>query len=76
MQESLIGYVKAGYNLRKGWQTYTQAYNDIQKFGLEESTDENTMSGVYFGVGSYHVTMSSLPAKVLKVISVLGMRLK
>ncbi|KAI0225371.1 hypothetical protein L0F63_002033 [Massospora cicadina] len=42
--------------------------------GQLQSYDKNSVSGVYFGVGASNVVLSILPAKILKFISVLGIK--
>ncbi|KAI9476174.1 MAG: hypothetical protein EXX96DRAFT_540720 [Benjaminiella poitrasii] len=64
LQESVMGYVKCGLNLRR----------EYQKMGADYLAfmDADTISGVQFGIGSVHLVLSALPVKILKAISAFG----
>ncbi|CEP11632.1 hypothetical protein [Parasitella parasitica] len=95
LQESVMGYVKCGLNLRRGnmdrsktglqmikrtllpisaYSSYSYVWSEYQKMGADYLAfiDSDTISGVQFGIGSVHLVLSALPAKILKAISAFG----
>lgn len=51
-QESIVSYVKAGFNLRKGYLDYQCVHSELKKVVASDqiqSFDKNSVSGVYFG---------------------------
>jgi hypothetical protein len=74
LQESVMGYVKCGLNLRRAYSSYTYVWEEYQKMGADHLAfmDSDTISGVQFGIGSVHLVLSALPAKILKAISAFG----
>ncbi|RKP14451.1 hypothetical protein BJ684DRAFT_15224 [Piptocephalis cylindrospora] len=73
LQESLMSYVKAGLNLRRGYSQYDSVWKIVQ--GLKDpvgQVDRNTLCGIYFGIGSCNLILSILPSKILKLIAILG----
>lgn len=76
-QESIVSYVKAGLNLRKGYLDYQSVHTELKKALASDQLhlyDKNSISGVYFGIGATNIVLSILPAKILKIISVLGIK--
>ncbi|KAJ9064924.1 hypothetical protein DSO57_1025262 [Entomophthora muscae] len=76
-QESIVSYVKAGLNLRKGYLDYQSVHTELKKAVSNDQMhlyDANSISGVYFGIGATNIVLSILPAKILKIISVLGIK--
>lgn len=76
-QESIINYMKAGLNLRKGYHEYQLVHAEMKKnkaSKLSEHYDNNSVGGVYFGIGTTNVLLSILPSKILKIIAVLGIK--
>ncbi|KAI8372206.1 hypothetical protein BD560DRAFT_104459 [Blakeslea trispora] len=73
-QESIMGYVKCGLNLRRAYTSYSYVWQQFQKMGTNHLSfmDSDTISGVKFGIGSVHLVLSALPAKILKAISAFG----
>lgn len=51
LQESVMGYVKCGLNLRKAYSSYSYVWQEYQKMGADHSAfmDSDTISGVQFG---------------------------
>ncbi|RCH92168.1 Tetratricopeptide repeat protein 39B [Rhizopus stolonifer] len=74
LQESMIGYVKCGLNLRRAYSSYSFVWQEYKKMGTDHLAimDSDTLSGVRFGIGSVHLVLSALPAKILKAISAFG----
>ncbi|KAI8083690.1 hypothetical protein BDF21DRAFT_437923 [Thamnidium elegans] len=74
LQESVMGYVKCGLNLRRAYSSYSYVWSEYQKMGADHLTfmDSDTISGVQFGIGSVHLVLSALPAKILKAVSAFG----
>ncbi|KAI9314958.1 hypothetical protein BX666DRAFT_1861516 [Dichotomocladium elegans] len=73
-QESAVGYLKAGLNLRRAYSSYSLVWQEYKRMGQEFNTfmDKNTISAIQFGIGSVHLVLSSLPPKILKIISAFG----
>ncbi|KAF7721737.1 Tetratricopeptide repeat protein 39C [Apophysomyces ossiformis] len=74
LQESIMGYVKCGLNLRRAYSSYSYVWQEYQRMASEHEKymDGDTVSGVQFGIGSVHLVLSALPAKILKAISAFG----
>ncbi|KAI8335510.1 hypothetical protein BC941DRAFT_472167 [Chlamydoabsidia padenii] len=70
-QENMAGYLKCGLNLRKACAGYRLAWEEYQRMGdqVSEWMDENTVSAIQFGVGTLHLLLSSLPAKIVNTFS-------
>ncbi|KAF9160248.1 tetratricopeptide repeat domain 39A [Mortierella sp. AD011] len=73
-QESIMSYLKAGLNLRKGYKSYETVWEEIQSMGDQATTlvDNNTLGGVHYGLGTINIVLASLPTKILRVISSFG----
>mmetsp|Transcript_16337 Transcript_16337/g.26620 ORF Transcript_16337/g.26620 Transcript_16337/m.26620 type:complete len:532 (+) Transcript_16337:1-1596(+) len=70
VQESMMHFVKAGLALRR-------SYTKLMECEAELATgtdvyDENCLAAIYQTVGIVNIALSSLPPKVLKVVSFLG----
>ncbi|KAF9966654.1 Tetratricopeptide repeat protein 39B [Mortierella alpina] len=74
LQESIMSYLKAGLNLRKGYKSYENVWTELKTMGDEVDTlvDKNTLGGIQFGLGTIHIVLASLPPKILRVISSFG----
>ncbi|KAI7822525.1 hypothetical protein BC939DRAFT_397920 [Gamsiella multidivaricata] len=74
LQESIMSYLKAGLNLRKGYKSYETIWAELKTMGDEANTlvDNNTLGGVYFGLGTINIVLASMPAKILRIISSFG----
>ncbi|KAF9304768.1 Tetratricopeptide repeat protein 39B [Mortierella antarctica] len=74
LQESIMSYLKAGLNLRKGYKSYENVWAEIKNMGDEADklVDNNTLGGVHFGLGTIHIVLASMPAKILRIISSFG----
>ncbi|KAI9287302.1 hypothetical protein BC943DRAFT_374891 [Umbelopsis sp. AD052] len=75
-QESLVGYLKVGLNLRTAYNSYSLVWQEYKKMGqsFNEHMDRDTISAIQFGIGSVHLLLSSLPPKILKIVSAFGWR--
>ncbi|CDH60135.1 tetratricopeptide repeat protein 39c [Lichtheimia corymbifera JMRC:FSU:9682] len=73
-QETVLGYLKMGLNLRRAYSSYSLVWQEYKRMGQDFSQhmDANTIAAVQFGIGSVHLVLSSLPPKILKVISAFG----
>ncbi|KAI9030142.1 hypothetical protein CLU79DRAFT_734276 [Phycomyces nitens] len=73
-QESVIGYLKCGLNLRRAYNSYSVVWQEYRRMGQEYNShiDHNTVSGIQFGIGAVHLLMSSMPSKILKIFSTFG----
>ncbi|RCH91898.1 tetratricopeptide repeat domain 39A [Rhizopus azygosporus] len=74
LQETVTGYVKCGLNLRRAYVSYSIVWEEYKRMGQlhNEYIDGGTISGIQFGIGAIHLILSSLPQKVLRVISAFG----
>ncbi|KAI7850810.1 hypothetical protein BDC45DRAFT_233656 [Circinella umbellata] len=74
LQESVMSYVKCGMNLRRAYASYSYVWQKYQAMGenAHKYMDRDTISGVQFGIGSVHLILSALPAKIWKAVSILG----
>ncbi|KAF9430109.1 Tetratricopeptide repeat protein 39B [Podila epigama] len=74
LQESIMSYLKAGLNLRKGYKSYENVWTEIKNMGDESShlVDNNTIGGIHFGLGTIHIVLASMPNKILRIISSFG----
>ncbi|CEP12855.1 hypothetical protein [Parasitella parasitica] len=75
-QESVVGYLKCGLNLRKAYGCYTIVWQEYKRMGQEYTKymDRDTVSAIQFGIGTVHLLVSSLPPKILKIFSSLGFK--
>ncbi|CAG8539021.1 3587_t:CDS:10 [Funneliformis mosseae] len=72
LQESIVSYVKAGLNLRRGYKNYESVWNEINKPGFNVPVDYHTQGGVEFGYGTCNLVLSFMPGKIIKIISAIG----
>lgn len=75
-QESVVGYLKCGLNLRRAYSCYTIVWQEYKRMGqaFTRYMDRDTVSAVQFGIGTVHLLLSSLPPKILKTFSTLGFK--
>ncbi|GAA5795759.1 hypothetical protein HPULCUR_001121 [Helicostylum pulchrum] len=75
-QESVVGYLKCGLNLRRAYNCYTIVWQEYKRMGqaFTRYMDRDTVSAVQFGIGTVHLLLSSLPPKILKIFSTLGFK--
>ncbi|KAF9159155.1 hypothetical protein DFQ26_006851 [Actinomortierella ambigua] len=73
-QESMMSYLKAGLNIRKGYKSYENVWSEVNGMGAESDTlvDKNTLGGIQFGMGTINIVLASMPAKILRIISTFG----
>ncbi|KAI8876024.1 hypothetical protein K501DRAFT_285739 [Backusella circina FSU 941] len=73
-QESVVGYLKCGLNIRRAYHSYSIVWQEYKRMGQEYTRhmDCDTVSAVQFGIGAVHLILSSMPAKILKIFSALG----
>ncbi|KAF9191801.1 Tetratricopeptide repeat protein 39B [Haplosporangium sp. Z 767] len=86
LQESMMSYLKAGLNLRKGaiirpvlnfglrYKSYENVWTELKSMGDQVNTlvDNNTLGGIQFGLGTINIVLASMPAKILRIISSFG----
>ncbi|KAG1646621.1 hypothetical protein G6F44_000637 [Rhizopus delemar] len=74
LQESVLGYFKCALNLERAYRSYKCVWQEYQKMGTDYLAfmDKDTVSCLQFGIGSVHLILSLLPAKVLHAISAVG----
>ncbi|KAG0229310.1 hypothetical protein BGW42_001650 [Actinomortierella wolfii] len=73
-QESMMSYLKAGLNIRKGYKSYENVWAEVKSMGAEAETlvDKNTLGGIQFGMGTINIVLASMPPKILRIISTFG----
>ena len=54
--------------------SYSLVWQEYKRMGQEfnQHIDKNTVSAIQFGIGSVHLLLSSLPPKILKIVSAFG----
>ncbi|KAI8380334.1 hypothetical protein BD560DRAFT_324222 [Blakeslea trispora] len=74
LQETVMGYVKCGMNLRRAYTSYSLVWQEYKRMGqvYHDFIDRDTISGIQFGIGAVHLVLSSLPQKVLRIVSAFG----
>ncbi|KAG2194527.1 hypothetical protein INT47_005731 [Mucor saturninus] len=72
--ETMVGYLKAGLNLRRAYNSYSLVWQEYKRMGQDfnKYMDRDTISAIQFGIGSVHLLLSSLPPKILKIVSAFG----
>ncbi|CEP17065.1 hypothetical protein [Parasitella parasitica] len=72
--ETVVGYLKAGLNLRRAYSSYSLVWQEYKRMGqnFNKYMDQDTISAIQFGIGSVHLLLSSLPPKILKIVSAFG----
>ncbi|KAI9498598.1 hypothetical protein BDB00DRAFT_798640 [Zychaea mexicana] len=73
-RENVVDYLKCGLNLRRAYKSYVIVWQEYKRMGQEHTKhmDRDTVSAVYFGIGSIHLLISALPPKILKIFSSFG----
>ncbi|ORX46734.1 hypothetical protein DM01DRAFT_1293537 [Hesseltinella vesiculosa] len=73
-QESVVGYLKMGMNLRRAYSSYSLVWQEYKRMGQDfnKYMDQDTISAIQFGIGSVHLLLSSLPPKILRIVSAFG----
>ncbi|KAF7721417.1 hypothetical protein EC973_004703 [Apophysomyces ossiformis] len=74
LQENVMGYIKCGINLRRAYTSYSLVWQEYKRMGqvYNDFIDRETISGIQFGIGAVHLVLSSLPQKILRVVSAFG----
>ncbi|CAO3690629.1 unnamed protein product [Rhizopus stolonifer] len=72
--DTMVGYLKAGINLRKAYTSYSFVWLQYKHMGqnYNKYMDKDTISGIQFGIGSVHLLLSTLPPRILKIVSAFG----
>ncbi|KAJ3128165.1 Tetratricopeptide repeat protein 39B [Nowakowskiella sp. JEL0407] len=75
-QESVLGLIRAGLRLRKGYKSYSKVWGEYLKLSESDmaNIDKHTRGGVQFGIGVCNIALASLPTKLLNLIAVLGIK--
>ncbi|KAI8983038.1 hypothetical protein BDB01DRAFT_792151 [Pilobolus umbonatus] len=74
LQENAMGYIKCGMNLRRAYASYSLVWQEYKRMGQihHEFIDRDTISGIQFGIGAVHLVLSTLPQKILRIVSAFG----
>ncbi|KAJ2959478.1 hypothetical protein NQZ79_g5084 [Umbelopsis isabellina] len=73
-QETVVGYIKCGLNLRRAYTSYSLVWQEYKRMGqaYNDYMDRDTISGIQFGIGAVHLVLSTLPTKILNMVSAFG----
>ncbi|KAI9482919.1 MAG: hypothetical protein EXX96DRAFT_518850 [Benjaminiella poitrasii] len=74
LQQTIPGYIKCGLNLRRAYTSYSIVWQEYRRTGQlhNDYIDKNTIAGIQLGIGAVHLVLSSLPKKILRIISAFG----
>ncbi|GAA5812064.1 hypothetical protein MFLAVUS_005513 [Mucor flavus] len=74
LQENVMGYIKCGMNLRRAYASYSLVWQEYKRMGqiYNDFIDRDTISGIQFGIGAVHLVLSTLPQKILRIVSAFG----
>lgn len=75
-QESVVSYIRAGFNLRAAWKAYEQCFAEISGVPADElykRYDYHTVAAIQFGMGACNVAIASLPSKIVRIVAVFGL---
>ncbi|KAI7891290.1 uncharacterized protein EV154DRAFT_551637 [Mucor mucedo] len=74
LQENVMGYIKCGMNLRRAYASYSLVWQEYKRMGqiYHDFIDRDTISGIQFGIGAVHLVLSTLPQKILRIVSAFG----
>eukprot|EP00127_Corallochytrium_limacisporum_P000073 Clim_evm12s3 gene=Clim_evmTU12s3 len=70
--ESWYYYIKGGLMINKAWKLYQDIWRRYQEGECHGELDEETISGIEFGIGQFNMTNSLLPPKVRRIIEFIG----
>ncbi|KAI8977992.1 hypothetical protein BDB01DRAFT_294608 [Pilobolus umbonatus] len=70
-QETRAGYIKSSLNLRRAYAGYTLVWEEYKRLGQLSHVyiDQETISGIQFGIGTIHLVLSSLPKNIQSIVS-------
>lgn len=59
---------------RVAYSSYSIVWQEYKRMGQQftKHMDRDTVSAIQFGIGAVHLLLSSMPAKILKILSTLG----
>ncbi|KAI8066622.1 hypothetical protein BC940DRAFT_354960 [Gongronella butleri] len=71
MQGTYIGYLRCGINLRRAYSSYFFVWQEHQRMdqGHSHMLDQDTLSGLQFGIGAIHLILDSLPSSIRRLVS-------
>ncbi|KAI9281489.1 hypothetical protein BY458DRAFT_498760 [Sporodiniella umbellata] len=74
LQGNAMSYVKCGLNLRRAYASYSLVWQEYKRMGqvYHDFIDQDTLSGIQFGIGTVHLVLSTLPQKILRIVSAFG----
>ncbi|CAO3643823.1 unnamed protein product [Cunninghamella echinulata] len=74
LQGSYTGYVQCGLNIRRAYSSYYFVWQEHQRMGqfYAGHIDQDTLSGLQFGIGAVHLILDALPLKIRKIVSSFG----
>ncbi|XP_076339063.1 tetratricopeptide repeat protein 39A-like isoform X2 [Tachypleus tridentatus] len=71
--QSLLTFVKGGIRIRSCYQSYKESLHILNKRDFEDiGRKRHFESGVRMGVGAFHLMMSQLPTRVLRLLKFVG----
>ncbi|ORX61966.1 hypothetical protein DM01DRAFT_1392099 [Hesseltinella vesiculosa] len=71
MQGSYVGYLQCGVNLRRAYSSYYYVWQEHQRMDQVHSDflDQDTLSGLQFGIGAIHLILDALPPSIRRLVS-------
>ncbi|KAI8825790.1 outer membrane protein Iml2/Tetratricopeptide repeat protein 39, partial [Fimicolochytrium jonesii] len=78
---NIIAFVREGLNIRAAYNSYKNCYKFLQRTYDEEGgaqglakagIDEHFVSGILLGIGAFNLSLSMMPAKVLRLFELIG----
>ncbi|XP_031440475.1 tetratricopeptide repeat protein 39B isoform X2 [Clupea harengus] len=73
--ENMISFIKGGIKIRTSYQIYKECQNLLsvaQEGGVQTEALRQFEGGVKLGIGSFNLMLSLLPARILRLLEVIG----
>ncbi|XP_056671143.1 tetratricopeptide repeat protein 39A isoform X1 [Monodelphis domestica] len=71
--ENMVGFIKGGIRVRNSYQTYKELDSLVQSSNyLKGENHSHFEGGVKLGVGAFNLTLSMLPARILRLLEFVG----
>ncbi|KAI9281813.1 hypothetical protein BY458DRAFT_498061 [Sporodiniella umbellata] len=71
--ESFVSFLREGLHVRTSYNAYRVLHRFVQTMEEEQvALDDHFTSGVYLGVGLFHIMISLLPSSVLRLVEFIG----
>ncbi|XP_068949126.1 tetratricopeptide repeat protein 39A-like isoform X1 [Petaurus breviceps papuanus] len=71
--ENMVSFIKGGIRVRNSYQTYKELDNLVQSSSYSKGENHSHFEGgVKLGVGAFNLTLSMLPARILRLLEFVG----